>query len=245
MKAFVICFMKILNILILTLITSASFSQHNPVVIELFTSQGCSSCPAADKNLAEIIEDAEKNGQPVYGLSFHVDYWNYIGWKDPYSKPDYTARQRQYAQKLNSESVYTPQMIVNGEVEFVGSNKKASSDAIARALSKKMPYRISLNNIQQKEGKIFLSYSLDNIPNEATVNAAIVERNVENNVSRGENSGRKLAHKNVVRSFVSAQLQKSGELVIEFPSGISASSVIVFIQDKEFRITGASFKNIK
>src|SRR5258706_7835451 len=130
--------MKILITLVLTMTSLAMFSQQNPVVIELFTSQGCSSCPAADKNLAEIIEDAEKNGQPVYGLSFHVDYWNYIGWKDPYSNPGYTARQHQYAQKLNSESVYTPQMIVNGEIEFVGSNKKASSEAVASALSKKM-----------------------------------------------------------------------------------------------------------
>src|SRR6267378_3153420 len=82
-------------------------SAQHPVVIELFTSQGCSSCPAADKNLAELIEAAEKTGQPVYGLSFHVDYWNYIGWKDPYSNPEYTERQRKYAMAMNLESVYT------------------------------------------------------------------------------------------------------------------------------------------
>src|SRR5258706_3032673 len=139
--------MKILIHLALTMTSLIALSQENPVVMDLVTSQGCSSCPAADKNLAEINEDAEKNGQPVYGLSFHVDYWNYIGWKDPYSKPEYTARQHQYAQKLNSESVYTPQMIVNGEIEFVGSNKKASSEAVAQALTKEMPYHISLNNM--------------------------------------------------------------------------------------------------
>src|SRR5258708_28691391 len=98
-------------------------SAQNPVVIELFTSQGCSSCPAADKNLAEIIEKAEVNGQQVIGLSFHVDYWNYIGWKDPYSKAEFTERQRKYSAHMNSESVYTPQMIVNSEKEFIGSDK--------------------------------------------------------------------------------------------------------------------------
>src|SRR5579872_5297720 len=122
----VISGMKIMILLLFVIISSAAFSQNNPVVIELFTSQGCSSCPAADKNLAELIEEAEKKGLPVYGLSFHVDYWNYIGWKDPYSRSEYTARQREYSSFLNSETVYTPQMIVNGEVEFVGSDKKAA-----------------------------------------------------------------------------------------------------------------------
>src|SRR5438445_2521237 len=101
-------------------------SAQNPVVIELFTSQGCSSCPVADKNLAEIIEKAETNGQQVYGLSFHVDYWNDIGWKDPYSKAEFTERQKKYASIRSFENIYTPQMIVNGETEFVGSDRKMS-----------------------------------------------------------------------------------------------------------------------
>ncbi|UXE65183.1 MAG: DUF1223 domain-containing protein [Chryseotalea sp. WA131a] len=75
-------------------------AQQNPVIIELFTSQGCSSCPAADKNLTEILQKAAKEGQPVYGLSFHVDYWNYIGWKDTYSSKAFTEQQRKYSEQL-------------------------------------------------------------------------------------------------------------------------------------------------
>ena len=90
-------------------------------VIELFTSQGCSSCPSADRNLARIVESAERDGRPVYALSFHVDYWNSLGWRDPFSAEEFTQRQREYARKFQARSVYTPQMVVNGQVHFVGS----------------------------------------------------------------------------------------------------------------------------
>ncbi len=167
--------MKIL-VIIFTLVSFRALSQSNPVVIELFTSQGCSSCPAADKNLAELIDFYEKKGLPVYGLSFHVDYWNYIGWKDPYSNTKFTARQRAYSSFMKSESIYTPQMIVNGETEFVGSNRKASEVAITGELKKRIEYHISLNSIHQKDGKVFATYSLDNVPDNLTMQAALVEK---------------------------------------------------------------------
>lgn len=236
--------MKILISLILTLRSLSAFTQTNPVVIELFTSQGCSSCPAADKNLADILERAEKNNQPVYGLSFHVDYWNHLGWKDPYSKPEYTLRQRNYSKVINSEGVYTPQMIVNGEVEFVGSNKKAGSDAIANASTKKKGYPVSINSIQHKEGKILISYSSTQILAGLIINAAVVEKNIENDVPRGENSGRRLAHRNVVRAFSSEMAINEGVIEIDFPSGLSSSLLIVYIQDKQWHILGAATKPI-
>ncbi|MEM6525653.1 MAG: DUF1223 domain-containing protein, partial [Bacteroidota bacterium] len=92
-------------------------ADHGVAVVELFTSQGCSSCPSADKNLSQLIKD--KNDRKVFGLSFHVSYWNYLGWKDPYSKEAFTERQRKYAAKFANSSIYTPQMIVNGKEEFV------------------------------------------------------------------------------------------------------------------------------
>ena len=107
-------------------------AQMNPVIVELFTSQGCSSCPAADKNLTELLRKAELEGQPVYGLSFHVDYWNYIGWKDPYSSKQFTARQQAYRDHFEAESTYTPQMVVNGTTEFIGSNKRVQSKPLLR-----------------------------------------------------------------------------------------------------------------
>ena len=226
--------------LALVLIASSAIAQNNPVVIELFTSQGCSSCPAADKNLAEILEEAEKAGQPVFGLSFHVDYWNYVGWKDPYSDAEYTMRQRAYSLFVHAATVYTPQMIVNGAAEFVGSDIKVSHDAVAQALTQKTEYPISLGAVEQRGGKIVVPYTLEKRPAGFTINAAIVERNLENDVPRGENAGRKLAHRNVVRSFVSKGAQKTGVIEIVLPSQLTASSLIVFLQDNQWHTKGAA-----
>src|SRR6476659_8572322 len=110
-------------------------------VIELFTSQGCSSCPAADKLLNEIIEKADQENKPVIGLSYHVSYWNYLGWKDPYSNENYNALQRKYSEALQS-SVYTPQMIVDGKQEFVGSDQEKAKEAIQHASTKSQDFAI-------------------------------------------------------------------------------------------------------
>ncbi len=217
-------------------------SAQNPVVIELFTSQGCSSCPAADKNLAEIIENAEKNGQQVYGLSFHVDYWNYIGWKDPYSKAEFTERQKKYASIKNFESIYTPQMIVNGEIEFVGSDKRTSSNEVDKALQGKMQFQISFKEVKKLSQKFLISYSVNKNPKEETINVALVEKNVGNEVTSGENSGRKLTHRNVVRSFTTLAAQKEGVIEIDIPKETKNGALILFIQNKQWLVTGAALQ---
>jgi len=107
-----------------------SLSSKPFVLIELFTSEGCSSCPSADKNLEKIAAQAKASGQNIYTLSYHVDYWDYLGWKDPYATKQFSDRQRAYASQFKSSRIYTPQMIVNGKTEFVGSNQKTSQQAI-------------------------------------------------------------------------------------------------------------------
>lgn len=97
-------------------------------VVELFTSQGCSSCPPADRVLQAIHENASTNELPVHVLSFHVDYWNHLGWEDPYSSPVCTLRQKRYAVSMGSKRIFTPQMIVNGTVSFVGSDSARAND---------------------------------------------------------------------------------------------------------------------
>ncbi|MBI1768918.1 MAG: DUF1223 domain-containing protein [Bacteroidetes bacterium] len=233
--------MKLLSVLFFFGIVKFVDAQ-NPVVIELFTSQGCSSCPAADKNLVEIIEKAETTGQKVYGLSFHVGYWNYIGWKDPYSSAEFTERQKKYASIKSLESIYTPQMIVNGETEFVGSDKRTGSNEVDKALREKMQFQISLKEIKKLDGKILVSYSLDKNPTDETINLAIVEKNAGNEVTRGENSGRKLIHRNVVRLFTTLPAQKEGSFEMNFPRGIKNGEVILFLQNKHWRIIGATGK---
>ena len=109
------------------------------MVVELFTSEGCSSCPPADKLLEKLRSD------DVLVLSFHVDYWNQLGWRDPFSSPEYTIRQRQYAGLFKLDQVYTPQMIVGGETEFVGSNSKLATAAISKAKNRRIVQSLTLD----------------------------------------------------------------------------------------------------
>ncbi|MEO6849831.1 MAG: DUF1223 domain-containing protein, partial [Mucilaginibacter sp.] len=112
-----------------TEVTSKGFA-----VVELFTSEGCSSCPPADAVVAKVQK--ESANKPVYILAYHVDYWNRLGWKDVFSSPEYSARQNQYAHWLKLSSVYTPQVVVNGRTEFVGSEEGALRGAISTNLQK-------------------------------------------------------------------------------------------------------------
>jgi hypothetical protein len=238
MKTFLIIFILLCG-------CSISNAQTNPVIIELFTSQGCSSCPAADKNLTEILLRAKKEGRPVYGLSFHVDYWNYIGWKDPYSSKGFTARQRQYGEQMNLRSIYTPQMIVNGSQEFVGSNESESKSAVEVAMKQKPIYTISISNLTAANGKLSFHYSLDKMPNNEIINIAIVERETENYVPRGENSGRKLHHNNVVRSFVTNPSKQRQDVELNLPEmNLQKASIIVYLQNKEWQVVGAVAKEL-
>jgi hypothetical protein len=234
--------MKFFSLLFLLGLVNIAVAQ-NSVIIELFTSQGCSSCPAADKNLAEIIDEAEKKGQHVFGLSFHVDYWNYLGWKDPYSDKEFTERQKRYASLMNSEGVYTPQMIVNGQKEFVGSDKNRSrSEVIAAQITPKQ-FEIELVSVEKAEAKLSITYSLDKAPVNQTINVALVA-NETNDVPRGENSGRKLTHKNVVRSFSSFAASKQGKLELAVPPSINYGQLIIFLQNTDWHVTGAVAKKL-
>src|SRR5947209_7530966 len=104
-----------------------------PVVVELFSSEGCSSCPPADVLLARLDRDQPIAGADVIALEFHVDYWNYLGWSDPFSQAAFSARQRKRAHYTGNAGVYTPQMVVDGQDEFTGSRESAATSAIERA----------------------------------------------------------------------------------------------------------------
>jgi len=146
-------------------------------LIELFTSQGCSSCPAADHLLNSIIEQAAINGDPVFGLSFHVSYWDYLGWKDPYASSAYNVRQGNYVNQLKAGNAYTPQMVVNGKVEFVGSSRKEADSAIKTALAKLVGYSLKVS-VVNNVGELLIKYTLDKAPNQALINIALVKKEV-------------------------------------------------------------------
>ncbi|MEO1049234.1 MAG: DUF1223 domain-containing protein [Bacteroidota bacterium] len=213
------------------------------VIIELFTSQGCSSCPAADRLLSQIIDEAQKNDLPIYGLSFHVNYWNYLGWKDPYSSENFTNRQREYASQFRLSSIYTPQMVVNGSSEFVGSNQSAASGQIKNAISQQAKATISLSHLNVKDGVVDFKYDFKGDSENIILNLALVERNLEDDVTRGENRGRKLRHDNVVRELKTIKPSTNGTEQLSIPKGAKLDdlTVIAYAQQKsDLAIIGAT-----
>lgn len=216
---------KILVFLSLMLVFESGFAQSNKkVLVELFTSQGCSSCPSADKLLKEIVELGDDK---VAVLSYHVDYWNRLGWKDPFSITESTQRQYAYAQIFRNSTVYTPQAVVNGEVEFVGSNSDKMNISISNA---KKSSRLETLKIDAKRDGIEVLVSID-IQNDAETTILLVQREATTQVNRGENGGRTLNHVNVVRSVNEIENENSDSIKIQIPSDVKGDLAIVAFQE--------------
>jgi hypothetical protein len=211
---------------------NGEFAGNGFAVIELFTSEGCSSCPSADALVARIQkEDGDK---PVYILAFHVDYWNRLGWKDPFSSAAYSKRQNDYATWLKLKSVYTPQIVVNGRNEFVGSEEGTLRNAINAGLRMTPSAKLTLN-AQNAPGHIILQYKAEGAGNNTTLLLALVQKAGQTKVQRGENGGRTLSHVQIVRKVQSTPLNNSGSgsATIALPDGFSTEGyeVIGFVQN--------------
>jgi methionine-S-sulfoxide reductase len=207
-------------------------------VVELFTSEGCSSCPPADALLREILQDARKRGRRVFGLAFHVDYWDRLGWTDPYGAPAFARRQQAYARSLKIDRVYTPQMIVNGVEEFVGSDAPRSRAAIEAALKRPAGALVKLRHQEVKGTRsLAFAYAVTRAPPGAVLHVAVVERGLSSAIKRGENGGRTLRHENVVRAFRTVRLDESGQGGVELqpPAGLvpTNASVIAYVQEAD------------
>jgi hypothetical protein len=208
-------------------------------LVELFTSEGCSSCPPADD---AAIMLAKEFPDRVYFLGFHVDYWDYIGWKDEYANPVYTERQRSYAETFHLSSIYTPQVVVNGEKELVGSRENQLRTIIQQELKETTSSIIELTGKPGIKNNIIASYKVTTTGN-PLLHIALVQLKAVTNVKRGENGGHKLNHINIVREFKTITVNNQAEATVKFtiPQGLSAKEVklIAFIQDKNnSRITG-------
>lgn len=207
--------------------------QESPVLVELFTSQGCSSCPPADRVVADLVKDPKLN---IVALSFHVDYWNRLGWKDPYSQAAFSQRQYKYAEKLsNSRRVYTPQIVINGQSGHVGSRRQEVQASIQKAANTKTPIDFNLAFTQIKDQNLLLNIEASDVPDNYDLVVCLVDAKVQNEVPRGENRGRDLAHVQVVRSLekVSPTQTKSMELdlsVLDYPK---AGKVVAFLQHQD------------
>jgi hypothetical protein len=179
---------------------------RTPVLIELFTSEGCSSCPPADALLQRLDQSQPITGAELIVLSEHVDYWDDIGWRDPYSSREYTERQSAYAAQFGHGSVYTPQMVVDGHFEFVGSDERRATQAIRDATKvKKAPACISVTSTDDHAATVHVEAGPLPSPiatQSADVFLAIADNSDESQVSRGENAGRTLQHVAVLRNLI-------------------------------------------
>lgn len=192
-------------------ISAVKLTPKGIAVVELFTSESCSSCPAAEKALAEYV-DMEN----VYVLEFHVDYWNHLHWRDKYSSAEYTQRQRNYAASLSLSSVYTPQAVVNGQYEFVGSDKTSLSSYINKELNKKF---IPMPPIEIVVGGNNINITSTSRMEGLVLNIALVKKRADTEVKAGENKGRKLNHHNTVTSFATASMHKGIKVSLPVPAG--------------------------
>ena len=174
----------------------------------MFTSEGCSSCPPADALVARL--EKESADKPVYILAFHVDYWNRLGWKDVFSNADFTKRQNQYARWLKLSSVYTPQVVVNGHTEFVGSEEGNLRNAIKAGLDKPAKTELTLSNVKVEGDKASFNISTEGAANNTTLLLALVEKNATTKVQRGENGGSTLSHVQIVTQLKSVSVNNNG-----------------------------------
>jgi hypothetical protein len=232
----VIAAVAILATLALTMHGAPPKLGPSPVVVELFTSQGCSSCPPADALIHEMANDSAMRGR-VIPLAFHVDYWDSLGWRDPFSSAEWTQRQARYARTMRLNSAYTPQAVVNGTREFVGSNRSTLSAALEKASNEKPMGKVTLT--ARREGDSLSATIHATVPTNDDLLLAIVEDGVTTKIEHGENAGRTITNDAIVRKLVRV---KPGQTTIAVPleSAWHDVSATAFVQDRATLAIGAA-----
>ncbi|MBB5055886.1 hypothetical protein HDF16_000555 [Granulicella aggregans] len=198
-----------------TIVSQAQAPAAKPavVLVELFTSEGCSSCPPADALLRQIDHTQTAAGQLIVGISEHVTYWNSLGWQDPFSSSIYTDRQNSYGRRFNLDSVYTPQMVVNGSEQFVGSDKGGLVRAVKEQIGRSESVALNISSVSRSGNSLSVSFSANGaIPSTGVdIIAVVADDSDQSSVQRGENSGRTLTHVSVARSLTRVATLKSAE----------------------------------
>ena len=218
-----------------------ALAAEDPVVVELFTSQGCNSCPPADVYLGKLAKRKR-----IIALSFHVDYWDYLGWKDRFALPGSTKRQRAYARQFKRGYVYTPQMVIDGQAEIIGSRIGEIDRAIARASARKD--KIAVRLVKGADGKLtaMLPARADGAKAEpATVWMVLIDRKHTTRIKRGENGGKQLTYTHVVRTLRKVGAWAGEKTALELPvddtlPGRRDACVVIVQSDKTGRILGAA-----
>jgi len=205
------------------LTATPGLAQDRPVAVELFTSQGCSSCPPADKILAELT-----NRDDIIALALHVDYWDYIGWEDPFGDPQHAERQRAYAKAGGRRSIYTPEMIVNGQIDIVGAKPMKLSRAIEQ--QKATPDTVALAIARDGDVVSIEAEALQGSPEPFNVHMLRYAPVASTKIKRGENAGHTFDYHNIVNDWaVLAQWDATGPLALSAPVS-GTQPVVVLIQ---------------
>lgn len=223
-----------------------------PVLVELFTSEGCSSCPPADALLSRLEKTQPVAGAEVIALAQHVDYWNQLGWRDPFSYPEASARQREYARAFAKDDIYTPQMIIDGRTEFPGGSQSLALETIATA-ARAPKAEVTLARLADNTNGLRLGVRVGKLNgvtagDTADVFLAVTESDLSTNVERGENTGRKLHHVGVARRVnvigsAAADKPFATETEVGFESDWRRQNLraVVFVQERASkRVLGAA-----
>jgi hypothetical protein len=216
-------------------------------LIELFSSEGCSSCPPAEAVMSMFLYRANAEILPIYIIEFHVDYWDYLGWKDTFATHEYSQRQQDYGDYFKLNSIYTPQAIINGKYEMVGSDEDKINTIISGEL--KGPSSVIINCKVHKidNSKVEADYAVTGNISGTQLNFAIIESGLITHIKKGENSGKTLAHENVARVFKTVLLNSAtGKIILEIPHvKIANAKLLCYLQNTSNRnITGATQVNL-
>jgi hypothetical protein len=228
--------------------------EKTPVIVELFTSEGCSSCPPADVLLLQLEDKQPVAGAEIIALSEHVDYWNRLGWTDPYSSALFSQRQSEYSKAFGLDDIYTPQMVVDGTTQLVGNNPKKALEVITKAVNTPKAKVTIVGSVKTQAKETAVTISVENLPqmragDHAEVMIAVTESNLNSSVLRGENSGRKLAHTAVVRKLKSIGKMDSSNHHFSATQSVAMEKgwkpgnikVVAFVQERgSRRILGAA-----
>jgi hypothetical protein len=224
----------IFQVLFSSYITQIPVKKYTPApdgfaLVELFTSEGCSSCPPADEAVGRL-NGWKKN---VYVLSYHVDYWDYLGWKDVFSNSAYSIRQQTYGNLFHLSSIYTPQIVVNGKAQFVGSDETRLRTTIENDLKEIPKTELQISIQSGNKNQLAVSWTTSSNP-ELKMNLALLQNFTKDHIQRGENKGQTLNHYFTVRDFQSLPVNTgTNTAYLNIPAGLQPSdcSVIAFLQN--------------
>ena len=230
------------------------------MVVELFTSEGCSSCPPADDVMTKLVSQQPVAGAEIIGIGEHVDYWDRLGWRDPFSSATFSARQSEYASRVfHTADIYTPQMVVDGREQFIGSNYRAATTAIARAASlpgARMQLTLKVSRVSAPSAQVTTQVqSPVGVPltGTAEVFLAVTEDGLVTQVRRGENGGRQLRHSAAARTITSIGVPRADggswsvatNVHISPDWNLGRTRIVAFAQDRATkRILGATTASV-